>query len=359
MAHHVVRLGRAGCFRFLGPIVPGMRHQFLFMVLWACVVSSVSAAQQQSAPDAMLNPSISSRRICLNQSVQITITTLKPQLAEADPASAILTSITLPTAQQNWRVVEIPKIEINDKINFLKATWTLAPRRHGLLPLPEIAVRWLSGNTVGRLGQVEVAEKVRMGSDELPLPKELNEVAGQPWGGLRAEIMKNVGGKESDIVLDEATKLDRLSPKPGLDLLFIRGRLSRARILASNLPLIKARSDFLGRWGDPIRETMVKGDVTSSTWILGWIRIEATALEQGTLLTLIHELTEDQQGRADVERDVFQKLDGPTKDDATPKKTTDESATEKPTQTPKKTDSGISPEDAAKEFERKLKNEQR
>jgi hypothetical protein len=174
--------------------------------------------------------------------------------------------------------------------------------------------------------------------------------------------MKNLGGKETDFVLDEATKLDRLSPKPGLDLLFMRGRLSRARILASNLPLLKARSDFLGRWGDPIRETMIKGDVTSSTWILGWIRIEATAIEQGTLLTLIHELTEDQQGRADVERDVFQKLDGPAKDEKALKdgkdgKENSLSATTPRTQPPKQADkeSPVTADEAAREFERKLK----
>jgi hypothetical protein len=327
----------------------------------------LTASASETAPrTAFLNPQVSAREICLNQTVQIAFVTLKPQVEGVDPSLVIAQALSLPNVQRWWRVVGRPKVEVDDKIKTLKAAFHLLPRSAGLLTLPEIPIKWLAGNTVGRMGDIQVNDQIQMGTERLPPPEEVKGVAGYAWGITLDELLRIAGLTAEAVAADPATGCSVVRPKENLDLL-VRDRIfAAARLHAPAMPLATARQSFLERWGDPIGE-VATANGTVITWMSGWIRIEAHSCGDGTILYLIHEEIESRLARAAVDRQIFNTLNSgappapvaPKPEPDMPAPARGESpatpiATPPATTPPATTTAPIEVDDFIREFERKV-----
>jgi len=272
------------------------------LIMLLMVAGGIHAGE---ARGAYVHHRISSRDVALNQPVEVRFTTLKPQVEGVDPQQVITDALTLPRVQRHWRLIGRVKTEVDKKINTLSVRYRLLPRHSGVVSLPVIPIRWLRDNTVSQMGEVRVREGVTLGSELLRPPREMDGVAGIPWGTAYSQIKKEY---DAEGEYEEITDSIVVPAKPGLDLLVRGGILAATRIEAPRLSLEQARASFVERWGDPIDVTGESGDEIV-TWIVGWIRIQARAHDGGTVIYFIHEEMEARLAKRQVEKQVFDLLD--------------------------------------------------
>ncbi|TVR49018.1 MAG: hypothetical protein EA402_00265 [Planctomycetota bacterium] len=281
-----------------------MKRIFTLVLLLTTV--AVGLAEETQRSRAFFNPRVSTRDIALNQIVTITFTTLRPQVEEVDPEATVRAALVQPAASESWRLWREPRVEVDPKIGTLRIHIALLPRQTGTLELPEIPVRWLTGNQMARFGQVQVASSLAHGSSRLALSGDHQRVAGIEWGAPYEEVLGALNRPmgEADVSGELVVRADN-----GMELIIRGGRLAAARIRAPQVSFSQARAAFHERWGDSLPTQAEQ----TLLWMQGWIRIEATPLpgaSSGTLLTLTHEGIESRISRSLVESSVFNLLDG-------------------------------------------------
>ncbi len=277
----------------------------LLLILVVILYSLAGAAEGTNR--AFINPRISSRQVSLNQLVQIGFTTLKPQVDGIDTRQVILNALHQPDARKRWRLVGDVTAEVDKKIGTLEIKYRILPRKAGLLPLPEIPLKWLPDNTIATMGTVEVFDSIQMGSSQIPVPRENERMHDYVWGtGLEA-VLEDL---DTTATLDRATGAKVVRPTANLELLFHEGVFAAARIRAPGLSLEQARDSFMKRWGDPIGEVRTEDGKQVITWMFGWIRIEAHAVDDGALLYVIQEEIESRLASQAVQEKVFALIEG-------------------------------------------------
>ncbi len=271
-------------------------------LLLLCLVLA-GVAQAGDAPrSAFFNQKVSARTVALNQPVRLELTTVPRQIEGVSIEAAISDAVTLGGGQA-WRLVAKPTAQIDDKTKTVRVSIILLPRAVGETPLPVIPISWLNGEQIAEFGSVKVEAQLVVGSDNKPLPAELNAVGGFAWGAKLDEIKAEVGTTAADG--------DRIvaKPRPGLDLIFRRGELVEATIDAGDLTVESARASFLARWGSPQIE-----EAGTLTWVLGWTRITAAPSPdgKGVRLSLAREDLLAQAVQARITDKVFGLLEAPT-----------------------------------------------
>jgi hypothetical protein len=250
---------------------------------------------------AFVNARISSREVALNQTVRVEFTTMPRQVVGMDIAATVANAVALDS--RHWRLVVPPVVVEQDKTRTVSVTLTLLPRITGDLALPQVPVAWLGNDQVAELGQVAVADAVAVGPDRAPVPKEVQGVAGFAWGASLAELTAPgaaLAAATPAIVQDRT----EISPQDGLTLIFRGGTLGEATLAAPQVALDRCKAEFLRRWGMPHEET-----AEQLTWIIGWIRIEATAAGAGVRLRIQREDIQARIDRDQVQDGVFRILD--------------------------------------------------
>ncbi|MDA3960305.1 MAG: hypothetical protein PF961_05915 [Planctomycetota bacterium] len=250
---------------------------------------------------AQFNPRVTDRDIAFNESVRVSFSTMRPQLEHIDIDRAVRTSLELPSVQAKWRLIGDPEIKQNEKAKDVMVSLRLRPRVAGQLALPTIPVTWLEGDRSASFGEVTVAEHITVGTDERPLPKELELVGGYSWGSSQSDILERNAGNR---VVSEAGGSVRIVTPAGLTLNLIGDKLASATLLAKNLDLAAAESSFVQRWGSPSSES-----ADSITWHIGWLEVVAVRATDGTEVHLTHEGIEGSAARGRVTTEVFSLLE--------------------------------------------------
>ncbi|TVR14178.1 MAG: hypothetical protein EA401_04995 [Planctomycetota bacterium] len=283
-----------------------MRTPLPLIISFVLAITACLTVQAQSSEPAstraFFNPQVSSRDVALNQSVTVSFTTLRPQVEDIDPLSVVLTALNSPAVRDDWRVWGEPRVEVDPKIGTLRSQFVLLPRQPGNLTIPDIPVRWLRGNQVARFGQVTVHEHLAHGARTISLPDDYHRIHGYTWGMSGEDVIQRSGISLQE---DESPQRFRFAPRPGLSLEVRSGRLAVGRIEAPGLPFQQARGSFHERWGD----TMPGSRSDAAMWMLGWIRIEARAEGDGTIVELTHEGIEERITRGEVQNKIFSLLE--------------------------------------------------
>ncbi len=259
---------------------------------------------------SLANSRVSNRNLALNQPVRVDFTTLPRQIEGVDIASAVTNALAVGSAGDQWRLIGPVKVTEHEKTRTLLIAFALAPRRTGEFSLPAIPVTWLANEQVVEMGLVTVADRIAVGTEQRPLPKEIDGVAGFAWGIPLEEAAPRLGKTErvGDAVVAH--------PAQGLSLKFRGGMLCEATLDVASLTLDRARDSFLERWGAPqLDDTDATGETRSLTWILGWTSIVAQPATTGITLTLVREDLQERLARRQVAGSVFDVLEGP---DVTP-----------------------------------------
>lgn len=255
---------------------------------------------------SLANSRVSSRNLALNQPVRVDFTTLPRQIEGVDIAAAVTNALAVGAANDHWRLLGEVKVSEHEKTHTLQIAFALAPRRTGEYALPAIPVTWLANEQVVEMGLVTVAERIAVGTEQRPLPKEIDGVAGFAWGIPLEEAAPRLGKTER---VGDATIA---KPAQGLTLAFRGGLLCEATLDVAGLTLDRARDSFLERWGAPqIDAKDEAGATTSLTWILGWTSIVARPANGGIALTLTREDLQERLARRQVGASVFDVLEGP------------------------------------------------
>jgi len=253
---------------------------------------------------AALRAQVSHRDIPLNQELRLSFNTVRPQVEGVDVEATVRNALALQSVREHWRLSQPPQVHQHERAKDLTITIHLLPRHAGELPLPRIPLRWLIGEESIDPGSVQVREEIRVGSETRPLPKELRGVAGYAWGTRLETLRKQV--EDEQISVGRPTVI---RPQPGLALLVRGDKLTAARIRAESLPLDRARSDFIGRWGVPAVERSSE-EGPELVWYIGWLRIVAhSPAPETTVLHLVHEGIEEETISRRVDREVFSLLE--------------------------------------------------
>lgn len=266
-------------------------HQTVAPLLLALLALPLTAAA--------FNPQLSEDRIPLNATIEATFATSMPDKEHVDIVAAVEQACALPTVRDRWQLVRPPTVVQHPKAKDIQVQLLLAPRSTGTLQPPAIPVKWLDGDREARFPPVLVEEHLRLGGDQIPLPKELQSVGGYRWGISLAEY----AAAQGEEVPTTTSHIAR--PKAGLELRFEHSQLTTAVLRIANLTLDDARPLLLERWGDIA--TTADG---SMGWRIGWLAITATETAEGIDVLLEHEGLRRRQARAQVKTALFDVLEG-------------------------------------------------
>jgi hypothetical protein len=288
-----------------------MRHAPLllaFAVLVSAAATPLRAADPQRAITVNARISPPSKEIDLNQPLRIEFVTTPRQVENIDIAAAVANAVAL--SGTPWRMLGRPVVSEHEKTHTITVSFALLPRRDGNMPLPQIPLTWLQGDSYAEFGPAKVSNKVAVGGEELDPPKECVGVAGFIWGDKLADVKTT--RIADNLIKDEGSRVVA-TPQPGLELIFRGGELAEAVVAAPGLTLDQARDSFFTRWGLPQLEEPASGERPASiTWIIGWTRITATqgAGDAGVRLALVREDIESRQSQERVKGAVFDVLEG-------------------------------------------------
>jgi len=273
----------------------------------APVVSPIKPEARKPAADArpalFVNVRVSSRSVQLNQPVRVEFFTPARQLESIDIAAAVSSGVVMGGAN-TWRLVGKPTVVENEKIRSVTVSFTLLPRTVGELALPRFPLTWLAGEPLPEMGVVKVEPGVIVGSERKPLPREVEGVAGFPWGvALKDLLGKELKGDQVEAKGD----ISIAKPRLGLELTFRGGDLAAADLAVPDLNAEAAQVSFVQRWGVP-QLTLEDG---TPAWLLGWTRIVVLPRTGGGVV--LHLVREDILARAaasQVKDSVFDILEG-------------------------------------------------
>ncbi len=304
--------------------IPSMRYIFLAVLVCVTSLSCLTTTAAQESRRAHYNERISTRTISLNQSVQIEFTTTRPEVPGVDPQSIILSALEVENVRSTWRLLGEIEIEQHEKIKYLKVSFTLLPRIHGELSLPEIPVTWLkdrlSIKQIASFGNVTVSPDITIGNASNDLPKEIDAVGGYRWETPFSVLKMRLG--ENNLRTDQQTGSDFLHAREGLDLEFRKGQFLAAHLRAAGITLEQARARFIDRWGSAIVDNS-SADTPNLLWVIGWLRIEAVEHTDGNTPS-VHITVTREDVLADIVQtklkdQVFNLLDGPEEKETTNK----------------------------------------
>ncbi|MCX8040810.1 MAG: hypothetical protein RMM29_01245 [Planctomycetota bacterium] len=268
--------------------------------LLLCLLFVVCALPGGEAPrSAFFNQRVSARSLALNQPVRLEFTTGPRQIESVNIEAAVADAILVGYARQ-WRLVGRPAVQIDEKTRTVRVSLVLQPRTTGQANLPAIPVSWLTGDQIAEFGQVTVESQVLIGGELRPIPGEVQGVGGFAWGAALAELAPQLG----QTTVEGDRTLAR--PKPGLTLIFYRGKLAEAQIDTPDVALEAARPSFLARWGSPLSE-----DANGLLWVIGWTRIAASKLERGVRVSLVREDLFDRAVQERIADQVFRYFEAP------------------------------------------------
>ena len=254
-------------------------------------------------PALFVNVKVSTRTAALNQPVRVEFFTPARQIENLDIAAAIIGGVAM-SAGPTWRLVGKPTVTENDKIRSVTVAFTLLPRTTGELSLPRFPLTWLAGEPMPELGQVKVEPGVIVAGENKPLPREVEGIAGFPWGvPLKDLLGKELKGEQVEAKGD----ISIAKPRPGLELTFRGGELAEAMLTVEDLKLEQAEASFIERWG--VQQVTLEDG--RPAWMLGWTRIDVAPREGGGVV--LHLVREDVIARAaagQVRGRVFDILEG-------------------------------------------------
>jgi hypothetical protein len=287
-----------------------MRYAPLLALVAIVSIGSVQAQAADPQRAITVNARISppSKEIALNQPLRIEFVTTPRQVENIDIAATVANAVTL--SGTPWRLLGRPVVSEHEKTHTITVAFALLPRKDGNMPLPQIPLPWLQGDSYAEFGPAKVSNKIAVGGEELDPPKECVGVAGFIWGDKLADVKTT---RIADNLFKDDGARVIATPQPGLDLIFRGGELAEAAVAAPGLTLDQARDSFFTRWGLPQLEEAASADHPASiTWIIGWTRIMATqgAGDAGVRLSLVREDIEARQSQERVKGAVFDVLEG-------------------------------------------------
>ncbi len=276
----------------------------LFCVLQA---SHLDAAQGSSR----FRPQISSRNIPLNGIVQVRFSTMPPQAEDVDPVTTVRNALTTASVRRDWRLHGEASIDQHPRARDISVSFALMPRRSGEIALPTIPVSWMGRDQFAELGTVVVEPALRMGTESLPLPSQINHIAGHDWGTSASDLAKTYPPHR--FLEAGETRPASIQANEHLQLVLRRDHLAEAWLNAREVQLDAALEHFIDRWGDPLVNELHHPDEPHIIWQIGWLRIRAMSHPVGgTRIHLVHEGIARQLVGSAVASDVFAMLDGRT-----------------------------------------------
>jgi len=289
-----------------------MRYPVCLLLLTGALLGSTMLVplHAEDSPTITVNAQVSSRSVCMNQAVRVEFVTLPRQVQNIDISQAVFNAITM-TAHDTWRLLGKVAVLEHERTHTIDIAFTVLPRMSGSLLLPQIPLTWVRGDQIADFGQVKVAEKIQVGTDQLELPHFCLGVAGFSWGTKLADV-RTVRIPDNQIKVNGENAV--ATTRPGLQLEFRNGQLGAAVIDAPGLTIDQARQSFFAQWGLPQFE-----DPEAVTWIVGWTSILATENPSGTggiEITVTREDIQDHLDQAKVKAAVFDVIDGPVPVDA-------------------------------------------
>jgi hypothetical protein len=254
-------------------------------------------------PALFVNVRVAARSVQLNQPVRVEFFTPARQLESVDIAAAVSSGLVMAGAD-TWRLVGKPTVVENEKIRSVTVSFTLLPRTVGELALPRFPLTWLAGEPLPEMGVVKVESGIVVGSERKPLPREVDGVAGFPWGvALKDLLGKELKGEQ----VEAKGEISVAKPRLGLELTFQGGELAGAELDVPDLDPEAAQVSFVQRWGVP----QLTLDDGAPAWLLGWTRIVVKPRTNGGVV--LHLIREDVLARAaasKVKDAVFDILEG-------------------------------------------------
>ena len=243
---------------------------------------------------AAYNGRISHTDMSLNQSVELTFNTPKPQRL-VDIGTSLQQQLAAIAVRDDWAVLSIHH-HSHEKMGDVSVSIALRPRHAGELPSPELVPEWLENPLPITLPTVMVRDQVLFGTEQRTTPVEVLRVHGYPWSMPLADLSKQI-----------KRDTDGLFPvQEGLRLGFVNGQLGEAHLQLQGVNIQAALPSLQQRWGSALSL-----NETEATWLLGWVSIRAQQVDGNTQIVLTHEGIRRQSEASKVESQVFRLLDDP------------------------------------------------
>ena len=286
-----------------------MHHYLPPLIVLGLVLLAQPPCLNAAQGSGRFRPQISSRTIPLNGIVQIRFSTMPPQVEEVDPVTAVRNALTTAAVRRDWRLHGEAEIDQHPRARDVTVAFSLMPRRTGEIMLPTIPVSWMGRDQFAELGTVVVEPSLRMGTESLPLPPQIEQIAGHAWG-TSASDLADVYPSHRFLEAGE-TRPASILVNEHLQLILRRDHLAEAWLNAREVQLEAALEHFIDRWGDPLVNESRHPDEPHIIWQIGWLRIHAMSHPVGgTRLHFLHEGIARQLVGSAVASDVFAVLDG-------------------------------------------------